>query len=378
MRKLVPLLFILAICTHAYSQNPGTTGSLGFFHTHEARTLVPGRWNFWTNLNFWTKLGEFLGQPPANFSSANYWLVTGNFAASYGIINNLDATLALRFYQDTQNGDHPGNVPDDLFLTVKGGSFNLKRGSFVGTLWTTLRFPTGKLHNAPLAEYASGSFEYGMYGGLSYYSNPYIPAQGIGLHFNIGWWNHNEKGKDLDIVNSTTRTATVNSQELQIMLALGIPAGLFQFRLELSGGVFTTTPNSFVYSAEDYAFFTPSIHYAPYNTISLDLGVDIRISPEDRQRTSGVPDFSTHLDLPKNYPPWKAQMGLTFSILPAGMREQYGGAADNVEIRRRLNFYEKVMEEKEKAAQIEKEIENIRKIREAADVEIEKLREELE
>ena len=165
---------------------------------------------------------------------------------------------------------------------------------------------------------------------------------------------------------------------LQIMLALGIPAGLFQFRLELSGGVFTTTPNSFVYSAEDYAFFTPSIHYAPYNTISLDLGVDIRISPEDRQRTSGVPDFSTHLDLPKNYPPWKAQMGLTFSILPAGMREQYGGAADNVEIRRRLNFYEKVMEEKEKAAQIEKEIENIRKIREAADVEIEKLREELE
>ena len=163
-----------------------------------------------------------------------------------------------------------------------------------------------------------------------------------------------------------------------MMLGIGIPAGLFQFRMEIFGGIFTKIPDPFVYSAEDYAFITPSIRYSPYSTLSVDLGVDIRISPEERQRTSGVPDFSRGLDLPKNYPPWKVQLGLTYSILPAGVRAQYGGAADNAEIRRRLNFYEKVMEEKEKAAAMEKDIENLRKIREDADLEIEKMKEELD
>jgi hypothetical protein len=60
------------------------------------------------------------------------------------------------------------------------------------------------------------------------------------------------------------------------------------------------------------------------------------------------------------------------------VREQYGGAADNIQIRRRLNFYEKVMEEKAKAAKLEKEIEELRKVREDADLEIEKMKEELE
>jgi hypothetical protein len=378
MRKLVLLLFIFLFCTLALGQNPGTTGSFGFFHTHEGRTLMPGRWDFWGNLNFWTKLGEFLGEAPVDYSAVNYWVVAGNISISYGIIKNLDATLALRVYQDTHNREIPENVPDDLFLTIKGGSFNFKQGHFAGTIWSTLRFPTGKVHNYPLAEYASGSLEYGLFGGMSYYYNPYLPDQGIGLHFNLGWWNHNEKGSEVDIVDGTTRTATVNSQEVKMMLAIGVPAGLFQFRTEISGGVFTSIPDPFVYSAEDYAFVTPSIRYSPYSTLSMDLGVDIRISPEDRQRTEGVPDFSNRLDLPKNYPPWKVQLGLTYSILPAGVREQYGGAADNAEIRRRLNFYEKVMEEKEKAAQMEKDIEELRKVREKADLEIEKMKEELE
>ncbi len=376
MRKLVLLLLILLTCTLAYSQNPGTTGSFGFFHTHEGRTLMPGRWEFGANLNFWTKLGDYLGEAPPDFSAVNYWVVAGNVSASYGIINNLDATLALRVYQDTHHQEN--NKPGDLFLTIKGGSFNFERGHFAGAIWSTLRFPTGKVHNYPLAEYASGAVEYGLFGGISYYYNPYLPSQGIGLHFNLGWWNHNEKGSEVDIVDGTTRTATVNSQELKMMIAIGIPAGLFQFRMEMFGGIYTTIPDPFVYSAEDYAFLTPSIRYSPYRTLSLDLGVDIRISPDDRQRTSGVPDFSNRLDLPKNYPPWKIQLGLTYSILPAGVREQYGGAADNIQIRRRLNFYEKVMEEKAKAAEMEKDIEKLRKVREEADLEIEKLREELE
>lgn len=378
MRKFLSLLFILLTITFVYPQNPGTTGSFGFFHTHEGRVLMPGRWDFYTNLNFYTKLGETIGQTPEDFSAANWWLVAGNIAATYGIINHLDATLALRVYQDTHHSN-TANVPGDLFLTLKWGSLNFERGHFSGALLAKARFPTGEVHNYPFAEYASGAVEYGIFGAISYYKNAYLPGREFSLHFNLGWWNHNEKGTEIDIIKrENTETATVNSSQLHLNLAAAVPAGLFQFRLEIFGSVYTTIPDPFIYSAEDYAFITPSISYSPYSWLSWDLGVDIRISPEDRQRTSGVPDISDRLDLPKNYPPWKVQIGATFSMLPAGVREQYGGGVDNAEIRKRLDFYEKVQEEKEKSRKMEEEVERLRKIREEADDEIDKLREELE
>ncbi|TFG99697.1 MAG: hypothetical protein E4H13_08625 [Calditrichales bacterium] len=377
MRKRLLLLFSLLIISQGFAQNPGTTGSYGLFHTHEARVLMPGQWDFWLNTNFYTKLGEYLGQAPADFSAANYWVVAGNTSITYGIIDNLDATVALRLYQDTHH-TNIANVPGDVFLTIKGGNFNYQYGRFNTGVLATFRFPTGEVHNYPLAEYASGAVEYGFLATFSYYKNPYLPSQGLGIHFNIGWWNHNENGKELELTNGTTRIAGFSSSELQIMLGTAIPLGLFKFGLELSGGAYTKIPEPFVYSAEDYAFLTPSLSYSPYNWISMDLGIDLRVSPGDRQRTTDVPDFSDRLDLPKNYPPWKAQLGMTFSILPAGAKKQYGGAVDNPEIKRRLNFYEKVAEEKEKAKEIEKEIDRLRKIRETADDEIEDIRKELE
>jgi hypothetical protein len=71
-------------------------------------------------------------------------------------------------------------------------------------------------------------------------------------------------------------------------------------------------------------------------------------------------------------------MGLTFSILPAGARSQYGGGVYNAEVKRRVEFYERVMEEKEKAAELENELKELRKVREEADKEIDKIKEILE
>jgi len=378
MRKLILLQIIILTCATVYSQNPGTTGSLGFFHTHEGRTLLPGRWNFWANVNYWSQQAEYLGAPSEDFPEGNYKLIAANLAISYGIINHLDATLALRLYQETNHWETPENVPDDLFLTIKSGSFSFEQGHFAGALWATVRFPTGKVHNYPWAEYASGSTEYGFFGGISYYYNPFLTDQGVGLHFNFGWWNHNEKDREIDIIDATTTKATIQSQELKMNLAMSIPAGPLQFRVEIFGGVYTNIPDDYVYSAEDYAFVTPSVRYTPLKALSIDLGVDLRISPGDRQRTKGVPDYSNWLDLPTSYPPWKLQVGVLYSILPAGVKQQYGGAVDNIRIRKRLQFYEKVMTEKEKAANIEKDINKKKKAREDADEEIDKMKEELE
>ena len=38
---------------------------------------------------------------------------------------------------------------------------------------------------------ANVGFELGMI-----FYNAYLPDQAMSLHFNFGWWNHNEKGKE--------------------------------------------------------------------------------------------------------------------------------------------------------------------------------------
>jgi hypothetical protein len=377
MRKLFPLLYILFTTVCVFSQDPATTGSLGFFHSQESRVLMPGRWNFWVNYNYYSKLGEYIGQPPADFQEETYSVAAGNFAASYGLIDHLDATLGLRVYQKT-NYPNTANVPDDIFIKVKAGSFAFAYGHFDGALSSTILIPVGEVHNYPWAAYSSGAVEFGFTGSLSYYYNPYLPEQGIGFHFNAGWWSHNEKGKEVDVLGDTTYTATVSSSELRLMLSTSIPAGPFTFMFEFWGGIYTTIPDQFVYSAEDYAFITPSLRYKPLDMMSVDLGVDVRVSPDNRQRTSGVPDISSLLDLPKNYPPWRIQIGLTYSILPPGVHSQYGGGVDDPLIRRRLNFHQRVVEEKVKSDAIEEQIEEIRKTRENADADIDQIRYELE
>jgi len=378
MRKLFLLITILLFTASAFSQSPATTGSLGLFHSQESRVLMPGRWSFWANYNFFSSQGDYLGQPAQDSDAEKYSEAAANLSVSYGILKNMDATLGIRAYQKT-NHPNESNVPDDLFLTVKAGSFNFSYGHFAGAFWGTVLFPTGNVHNYPWAMYSSGSVEFGLFGGLSYYYNAYLPDKGLAFHFNAGWWNHNEKGKEIDIIDETTRTATQSSSELRMMMGASVPAGPFNFMIEFWGATYTVIPESFVYSAEDYAFLSPAVRYRVTDLLAVDLGVDVRVSPGDRQRTHDVPDLSAQLDLPKNYPPWRIQVGLSFDILPAGVRSQYGGeAVDDPLLKRRLEFYEHVMAEKQRTDVLQRENEEIRDLREEAAEEIDKIRNELE
>jgi len=264
VKKLASIFIATLLVIPVAGQSPENLGVSDLIHTQTAETFEPGRLDFKANMNFFTKLGEFLGDPvlkPADFSAANYWLVASNLTATVGIAKNFDASVSLRLYQDTHYSNE-FNLPDDIFITLKTGSHFFARRRFAAAFLSSFRIATGEVHNYPFAEYASGAFEYGFYGALSFYSDPYLRDRSFSMHYNIGWWNHNESGTTLyKFRNGTELKATRNSSNLQMNLGAIMPVGLFDIRFELSGILFTSDPDSFVYSAEEWAFFSPSIRY---------------------------------------------------------------------------------------------------------------------
>ncbi|MEJ2053800.1 MAG: hypothetical protein P8X42_07770, partial [Calditrichaceae bacterium] len=198
-----------------FSQN---MGSRGLIHTQSARTFEKGQLEVQTNMNFFTRVTDYLGsdaQVEQNFTAVNYWLVASNLALTYGIIDNLDFTIAPRLYQDTHY-DNEYNIPGDIFLTLKAGSFDFARRHMYGAVLLSTRLATGEQHNYPFAEYASGAVEYGFKGALSYFMDPYLPDRSMNMHLNLGWWNHNEAGEVLyKFGNGNEILASTNSSELQ-------------------------------------------------------------------------------------------------------------------------------------------------------------------
>jgi len=375
--KLLKIFFILILALPIFAQNPGSTPSNGLIHTHTGRTLDEGMLQFKTNMNFYTKLGDFLNKSlqSDDYNAANWWLVASNLSAAYGFYNHFDVTASLRLYQDTHY-ENEFNTPGDLFLSLKAGSLQFGRRKFNGSFTTSFRIPLGEEHNYPFAEYASGALEYGFFGALSYYMDPYLPDRSPNFHFNMGWWNHNERNEVLYTrKNGDELVASKSSSYLHLALASVIPAGEFEIRFELSGALATTKPDSFVYSSEEWVLLTPSVRYKPYDWVSIDLGVDLRMAPrDDRQWTAGVPDVSERLDLPKNYPPWKVQMGLNFNIPVGGRAAKTIEEVESEQFDRQVEFYKLVQDEREKSEEIEDELKELKREREAADREIEELK----
>ncbi|NOX89525.1 MAG: hypothetical protein GXO77_10895 [Calditrichaeota bacterium] len=393
MKKLILLaLGITLLGTHAvFSQLPNADRTL--MYTQTGNTIEPGRLFVYNEMNFYTKVGDFVGNlKPQNFQSVNYWLVAGNMAATYGIAEHFDATLGIRVYQDTHYSNE-FNLPDDIFLTVRAGSYSFGYGFFKAGLLSSFRIPTGKKHNYPFAEYASGALEYGFLGALSFYIDPYFPDRSFSVHYNIGFWNHNEKGrtvykyeKNYVDVNGVFHQkgeelkGTVNSVDLRMALAAVFPSDMFDFRLELSGILYLQKPDAFVYSAEEWAFLSPSIRYKAAEWASVDLGADFRLSPAVRQWTNPIiPDLSQTLDLPKNYPSWRIHLGVNVNLqLTSGGVSKAEDLYQKEQIKENREFFETVLKEKQKAKSVQTEIESLRKLRKEAEKEIKELKKILE
>jgi hypothetical protein len=376
MKKLIifSTAFVLLGIQNIFAQLPN--GEKTLLHTQTGKVYPKGQLGIYSNMNFYSKIGDFLGDAkPADFESINYWLVQGNFVLTYGLMDHFDFSLGVRLYQDTHNPTEEFNSPDDVFLTLKAGSFSFARNHFTQAVLTSFRIPTGEVHNYPFTEFAPESFQYGLMYALSYYADPYLPDRSFNAHFNAGFWSYNEHGSLLyQRSNGEKINATVNSSDFRMAMAFAFPTGVFDFRLELTGMLFLSEPNSEVHSAEEWAFLSPSIRYKPINWVAIDFGVDFRISSGDRNSTSGIPDPSVSLDLPPNFPDWTVQLGLNLNLNLLSDNVISDLSYEEKRAREKVEMFEAVVLEREKSESVQDEIENLKKVRKEAEKEIDELK----
>lgn len=363
-----------------FGQGIGNNGSKSLLNVQSASTLNPRRLDFRTDMGFFTKVGDFLGQSkPADFRVVNFWNVQSNAMLTYGIAEHFDATFTTRIYQDVHKANEY-NTPGDLFLDVKAGSFSVLNNRINLGGQASFRFPTGDDVNYPFENYTAGSLEFGLKALFSYYNDPFLTHRDISFHFNLGWYNYNDAGKV--ILTRTALDGTVteftagnNASSLQYGLGFIYPTDLFDLNLEVWGNTFINQPDSLALSREDFVYVTPSIRFKPRWWVNFDLGMDIRAS-SDKDETASQVTFLNNLDLP-NYPSWRLKLGASF-VLNAGADRIRGGISEKADLKNKVDFYERLLKEKEKTRSIEEELRRLRREREQAEKELEELRQLLE
>ena len=372
MKRLSSVFLVLVMVFSVSAQ----TGSKSMIHVHTGKTFEKGRLEAGTDLSFFTKLGEFLTDAPSNVAAANYWVVSNNIVVTYGIIDNLDFTAALRLYQDTnRSGEY--NLPDDIFLTLKTGSFAFAGRHLYGAFMANFRIGTGDTPNYLFQEYSSGGMEYGVKGALSYYLDPYLPERSFSTHLNLGWYSHNDAGKVVytDKVGREQK-ARFNATELQYGLGFIYPVGEIDFMLEVHGINYIDQPDTMVYSRGNWGYITPAIRYKPYEWLMADFGVDISISDKTNY-TSGVSDPRANLSLPA-YSDWRIYMGLNFKILPIGTSYASPEEMQRDRFNKRIDFFQSIIEDRDRAERVQEELDRLKKEREEAEKELEELKQILE
>jgi hypothetical protein len=107
----------------------------------------------------------------------------------------------------------------------------------------------------------------------------------------------------------------------------------------------------------------------------MDLGISFRISG-DEEETKGIKTFE-NLDLP-NYSSWKVNLGVNIKILPL---EGPSDTPENIErkkFNKRIEFFQNIIEERDKAEDVQEELEKLQQEREEAEKELEELKQILE
>jgi hypothetical protein len=324
-------------------------------------------------MNFWTGTRPEISDGTITYPANALWVNSGSIGFSYGITNNISAFLDINLYEDTNLGVGNGyNLPNTIELGVKGGNFYLGSGSFRYGFNTNLYFCTGDFYDYYFVPYNPGSFQFGLGGLLSYYLDPYLPSKSVSVHLNAGYWAYNDAGQRLR--GASDKYSSGGTSALTYGFGLNIPVDMFDLVLETSGRVFISPPDSAAFGFENYLYVTPGFKYYPLNWLTVNFGVDLLVVGSE-DKTVPMPNYSA-IGLP-NYATWKVQMGVDIKILPVtqGMSEtQY----EKKKFNDKVQFFENVIEERQKTENIEDELEKLKQQRKQAERDLEELRQLLD
>ncbi len=371
---LLAFLLIMSVQTPAQAQ---LNGGRGPSFVRAAWNLEPGYFTLGAHTRFYGKVADG-ARVGGTTIATTYWVVQGGFSLNYGISRHFEASLAPTLYQDTNRGGKGFNLPDDLYLRLKIGSFGARGSAMNYGVELAGRIPTGKTHNIPFESYSSGKFSFGVTALASFARDPLYPEDGLSLHFNLGYWNHNDVGEKLTSLPLEQDTSLVRqmTQEFTYGAAVIFPSEKFNFRFELMGSGFLSAPPVSAYSREAVAYFSPGVSYKAYRWMTLDFNSDIRLSGENNTTVygKGLPGIS---GLP-NYPSWRATLGMKLTLLPTSL---YSSSERELLMRKaesRRELFEQIIKEQRETEAAESELERIKDERRKAERELDRLRRILE
>lgn len=352
----------------------GLNGGNGLTYLKSAWNLKPGYLTLYGRTRFFGKVAS-MGQATA----VTYWDVQGAFSLNYGISDHIEFALSPVMYQDTHKGISGYNFPDDLFLGLKFGSYNLKGTSLTWAVSLDSRFPTAKYHNVPFEPYSAGTIEWGFTGMLTYSRDPLYPEDNLNIHANLGYLNHNDVGQKLSQLSPNT-SVTNMSQQFLYGMGMKIPSADFDFSIEFYGNKFLQKPpTKTAYSVEDYFYMTPGVSYKAYRWLTLSFATDLRLTPDKDETiySNGDGFVAQILDMP-NYPSWRINLGMSLTLLPTSV---YKLSDKDILMRKaesRRELFEQIIKEQRETESAEDELERIKEERRKAERELDRLRRILE
>lgn len=346
----------------------GLNGGNGLTYVKSAWNLKPGFLTLYGRTRFFGKVST-QGQA----SATTFWDVQGAFSFNYGINDHIELAISPVMYQDTHQGKSGYNFPDDLFLGLKFGSYNLKGTSLTWAISLDSRFPTGKYHNLPFEPYSAGTIEWGFTGMLTYSRDPLYPEDNLNIHANLGYLNHNDVGQKL---SQSDISVTNMSQQFLYGIGMKLPSSEFDFSIELYGNKFLQQPPQTAYSLEDYIYLTPGISYKAYRWLTLNFATDLRLSPDKDESDELLAKFFG-TDMP-NYPGWRINLGMTLTLLPTNVYQLSDKEILMKKAESRRELFEQIIKEQRETESAEEELERIKEERRKAERELDRLRRILE
>jgi len=377
-------LFFSALFLFFLGQTPQAIGQVnagrGPLTVRSAWTLEPGYLTLTTHTRFFGKVAKLSQPGQAGTSAVTIWDVQGGLALNYGISKHFEASFVPMIYQDTNKRTDKGyNLLDDLFLFLKVGSLGSKGGSLSYGFDLGMRFPTAKEHNLMFEPYSADKTSFGANALASYARDPLYPEDAFSMHFNLGYWNHNDVGSQLTPSIFTKDTVRVlnMTQELSYGAAMLFPFDKFDFRFELHGRTFLQKPPVTAFSRESVTYISPGVTYKPYRWMTMLLNADIRVTNAADETDYTKPGVNKFSDLP-NYPDWRITLGTKISILPTSL---YAISERDILMKKaesRRELFEQIIKEQRETESAEEELERIKDERRKAERELERLRRILE
>lgn len=360
----------------AYAQLNGGRGPV---IVRSAWNLEPGYLTLYGQMRMY---GKVVQVPRAGIGTtgATLWDVQGAASLNLGISRHFEASIAPVVYQDTHKGAGADefNLPDNMLLRLKIANFGQRGGSMKYGVELGSRIPLGKAHNIPFEQYSVKRVGFGFTLLASYARDPLYPEDGISVHFNAGYWNHNDVGIQLLEHDPTNELGLVTqmTQEFSYGAAVVFPSDRFDFRFELFGTSFLKTPPPAAYSQEPVSYFSPGVTYKAYRWLNLNFSGDLRVSGNVDNTTYGkLPIFPSNVP---NYPSWRVNVGAKLTLLPTSLYSvsERDLLMQKAESRREL--FEQIIKEQRETESAEAELERIKEERRKAERELERLRQILE